>query len=440
MVTLDKTSRIAFHLKSCCFHRCLITAARYSTSIPRIVGNGIQNEDIVHSKHKNQLDLFSSYKAKLIAARIPRVEKIEVNFIHSGIGDGATMMMNKGLSTPYNCAQHISKNHVRDSVIALVKKSANTTQEVTVLDRNNSDENVVQDSGKTVLDAVREDSAWIPWDMHRPLECDCDLKFLKFNMELATPEEMELVNTAYWNTCALILGAVAKEAFKDDAMVRLVHLPEIDIKSGAFCYDVELCDDVIQSRPGNKINWYDDEQSLVQLTKVARHIISQNHIFERVELPREDAAAIFANDDRIHERLCRTYSTVNKDSYVPIYKFGNFLDLVDGPLLPSTAFMFHYVVTAVHRLGITDNGSCLWRFQGLSLPKSLQVHHAIWAMLEHRAKRLIRKDLPVDVIDHEELEVPLHKYRSIENKTKRYNIATGQWLEDGWLESKDMNS
>lgn len=434
MAALNKTAQIAFYLRSYGFYNCIVKARMYSMSVPRIVEHSILNDSSVDSKYKSQLDLFSSYKARLIAAQIPRVEKIEVNFIHSGIGHGATLIMNKGLSTPYNCAQHISKNHVRDSVLALVKKSASTAQELTILDENNRDGNAIQNMDETVLDAT-----WIPWDMHRPLEYDCDLKFLKFNMELATKEETHILNTAYWNTCALVLGAVAKKAFKDDAMVRLVRLPEMDIKSGAFCYDVELCDDAIQSSNG-KTRWYDDEQSLVQLTKVARHIISQNHNFERIELPKEDAAALFADDDRVCERLNKDYTTVKDDSCVPVYKFGNFLDIVDGPLLPSTAFMFHYVVTAVHPIGSTDNGSCLWRFQGLSLPKSLQVHHAIWAMLERRAKRLVKKDLPVNVIDHEGLEVPMHKYRSIENQTKKYSFATGQWLEDGWLESKDMNS
>lgn len=438
MAALNKTPGIAFRLKTYCFHRSVVTSASRLTSTPKIVENGIQidGETICPSpRYKSQLDLFSSYKAKIVSARIPRVEKIEVNFIHSGIGHGATMIMNKGLSTPYNCAQHVSKNHVRDSAIALVKKSASMTQELTVLDNSKPDGSLVelQDFDETILDA-----AWIPWDMHRPLEYDCDLKFLKFNMELSTPAEMAVLNTAYWKTCALILGAIAKQAFKDDAMVKLVHLPKIDIKSGAFCYDIELSDDIINNE--NKIKWNNDEQSLVQLTKVARHVIGQNHIFERLEIPREDAAAIFAGDDRILKRLQKNYTTVSKDSCVPIYKFGNFLDIIDGPLLPSTSFLFHYVVTAVHQLGSINAGSCLWRFQGLSLPKSLQVHHAIWAMLERRAKRLVKEDMPVDVFDHEELDVPMHKYRSIENKTKKYSFATGQWLEDSWSESKDMNS
>lgn len=51
--------------------------------------------------------------------------------------------MNKGISTPYNCAQHLTEGHCNRSALALI-------------DGN------------------------IPWDMHRPLQESCTLQLLNF--------------------------------------------------------------------------------------------------------------------------------------------------------------------------------------------------------------------------------------------------------------------
>ncbi len=58
------------------------------------------------------------------------------------------------------------------------------------------------------------------WDMHRPLEDDCVLDLLHFQIE--NPAQ---VNKAYWRTCSLMLGCVLMNAFKDKIEVILHSFP-----------------------------------------------------------------------------------------------------------------------------------------------------------------------------------------------------------------------
>lgn len=48
------------------------------------------------------------------------------------------------------------------------------------------------------------------WDMHRPLEEDCELRFMHAQY-LPDPYHF---NRAYWRSCSFILGAVITKAFK----------------------------------------------------------------------------------------------------------------------------------------------------------------------------------------------------------------------------------
>jgi large subunit ribosomal protein L39 len=58
------------------------------------------------------------------------------------------------------------------------------------------------------------------WDMHRPLEEDCELQLL--HMKDADPYH---VNKAFWRSCSVILGAVAHNAFKDNIGCELHSFP-----------------------------------------------------------------------------------------------------------------------------------------------------------------------------------------------------------------------
>ncbi|XP_009990870.1 PREDICTED: 39S ribosomal protein L39, mitochondrial-like, partial [Tauraco erythrolophus] len=127
-------------------------------------------------------ELFTKEKERQLSL-YPRIEKIEVKYTGKS-HPGSVFVMNKVLSTPYNCAMHLSEWHCQKSVLALVDGEV--------------------------------------WDMYRPLTKSCEIQFLTFKDE--DPEE---VNKAYWRSCAMIMACVLKRAFKDEYSVNLVKAPEV---------------------------------------------------------------------------------------------------------------------------------------------------------------------------------------------------------------------
>lgn len=59
------------------------------------------------------------------------------------------------------------------------------------------------------------------WDMHRPLESDCEIDFMHAQY-LPDPYHF---NRAYWRSCSLILGAVITRAFREDIQPTLHSFP-----------------------------------------------------------------------------------------------------------------------------------------------------------------------------------------------------------------------
>ncbi|RXM33886.1 39S ribosomal protein L39, mitochondrial [Acipenser ruthenus] len=96
--------------------------------------------------------------------------------------------MNKGLSTPYSCARHLSEWHSKNSILALVNGEV--------------------------------------WDMHCLLTQSCEIQFLTFKDE--DPEE---VNKAYWRSCAMLMGQVLESAFKEEFSVQLLQSPEENLRA-----------------------------------------------------------------------------------------------------------------------------------------------------------------------------------------------------------------
>lgn len=114
---------------------------------------------------------------------------------YKSVEDEIVMVMNQNISTPYDCARHISEGIAKMSAIASVNSHV--------------------------------------WDMHKPFTGDCELQLVT----MQSPR-IRAINYAFWRTCSLILGAVADSAFKDHVNVHLHSFPVPIITSGSFTYDV----------------------------------------------------------------------------------------------------------------------------------------------------------------------------------------------------------
>ncbi|KAF3820474.1 hypothetical protein GH733_013650 [Mirounga leonina] len=282
-----------------------------------------------------QNDLFSKEKNRQLSLT-PRTEKIEVK--HVGKTDpGTIFVMNKNISTPYNCALHLSEWYCRKSILALVDGQ--------------------------------------PWDMYKPLTKSCEIEFLTFKDR--DPGE---VNKAYWRSCAMMMGCVIERAFKDEYVVSLVRAPEVPVICGAFCYDV-----VLDKRLDE---WMPTKENLRSLTKDAHTLIYKDLPFETLEVEAKVALEIFQHNkyktDFIEEKASQ-----NPERIVKLHRFGDFIDVTEGPLIPRTSICFQYEVSAVHNLQATPL-SLVRRFQGLSLPVHLRAHFTIWDKLLGRSRKMAK--------------------------------------------------
>ncbi|XP_051635727.1 39S ribosomal protein L39, mitochondrial [Manacus candei] len=282
-------------------------------------------------------ELFTKEKERQLSLH-PRIEKIEVKYTGKS-HPGTVFVMNKALSTPYNCAMHLSEWHCKKSVLALVDGEV--------------------------------------WDMYRPLTKSCEIQFLTFKDE--DPEE---VNKAYWRSCAMIMACVLKRAFKDEYSVSLVKAPEVPVISGAFCYDVLL---------DNRLNeWKPTNENFRSLTRDAKKLIYQDLPFETLLVEAKVAREMFQHN-RYKMEVIEQKASQNMEGIVTLHRFGDFVDVTEGPHIPRTSFCFQYEITAAHNLQ-TDQSELIRRFQGVSLPIHLKAHHTVWPRLLERSKRLVTEE------------------------------------------------
>lgn len=171
------------------FSLSIICRYQSTSSLPS--RNHLTNDEI----RAHRLRIFNNER-QVQMERIRRVEKIEIN-VQDPI-ESKKLLMNKNLSTPYNCAQHLSSILTDRSCLALI-----------------DDKHI--------------------WDMNRPLEYDCTLKFLHF-----MDEKCEEQNRAYWRTCSFIIGYILETAFKSNYNVELCSFPSPQFQYGSFVYDAKL--------------------------------------------------------------------------------------------------------------------------------------------------------------------------------------------------------
>ncbi|XP_066517225.1 39S ribosomal protein L39, mitochondrial isoform X2 [Hoplias malabaricus] len=268
----------------------------------------------------------------------PRIEKIEVTMQGPGL-QGTLLIMNKGLSTPYSCAKHLTEWHVSSAALALVDGE--------------------------------------PWHLHRPLLDSCSLTLLTFKD--ANPQ---LANQAYWRSCAALLGQVLDNAFKEEYSVELLKIPEVPVTAGAFCCDLVL-DPQLDS-------WTPSEENLRSLNREAHQLIHKDLPWEPLEVTAPVALEIFSHS-RCKEEEVKEKASQSPNGTVSLYRCGDHVLLAGGPLVARTGLCSQYEVTALHTVKEGQWG-LQRRAQGLSLPVNLTAHHSVWRNLRKRAEKLVEID------------------------------------------------
>ncbi|KAK3734779.1 hypothetical protein RRG08_059956 [Elysia crispata] len=288
---------------------------------------------------QKRVELFNAEKERQMGL-LTRVEKIEVR--HKGVPEECTLIMNKDLSTPFNCAMHIHELLMTRSALALVNGE--------------------------------------PWDMHRPMERDCELQFLHFQ-----DEDSRILNNAFWRTCSFILGHVLETAFKDEYYVELCSFPPPNVSSGSFVYDAAL----------NLGDWKLSQTELNCLSRIGYRLSFADLRLQRLQVPVSVANEMFADNRFKAEQISAIAAKSKSGSEVTVYRAGDHIDLSSGPLIGSTSQIGRYSVCAVHDVESPTFGK-LQRVQGLALPTQLTMHSWTYdSILRPRAAKLNTGPIPV---------------------------------------------
>lgn len=300
----------------------------------RCYSSGAVTNDVVRQKRN---ELFSQEKDRQLSL-ISRVEKIEVQ--HVGPPEDCILLMNKGLSTPFNCAMHIQELLVTRSVLALV-------------------------NGK-------------PWDMHRPLLEDCELRFLHFK-----DEDTSLSNQAFWRSCSFLLGYIFERAFKDEHYVELCSFPRPNVASGSFVYDMDF-----------KIpNWSPSQAELSCLSRIAAKLQGDDLTFERLDVDASVAQRMFEDNRYKTAQIPQIAAQSSTGSTVTVYRLSDHVDITRGPLISTTQQLGRFSVTAIHDIESPDYGA-LNRVQGVAIPSQLPIHFWAYDLLWKRAA-LLNETAPI---------------------------------------------
>lgn len=278
---------------------------------------------------KRRNALFDEQKKKQRAS-IGRIEKIEVKY-QSPIEE-VILVMNKDISTPHDCAKHISEGVTKVSALALV-------------------------DGNT-------------WDMHKPLTSNCELQFLS----MITPK-INTTNYAFWRTCSFILGAVADTAFKENVTVHLHSFPAPVIKSGSFVHDVFI----------DLPDWKPTDAEMRALSASFMKIANSSLPVETLETTENIAQEMFQENPFKVKQIPDIVAN-NIDNKITLYRIGDHIDISKGPMIGNTNLIGRCTITAVHN--ITDTEENIYRFQGIALPQGIRLNYFAYSILEERAKKL----------------------------------------------------
>ncbi|KAJ6217485.1 hypothetical protein RDWZM_008642 [Blomia tropicalis] len=266
------------------------------------------------------------------ASLVNRIEKISVQLEKPfAVGEDYSLMMNRAISTPFDCAKHISQLVTERSALAIVDG--------------------------TEL-----------WHMHQPLNRSCHLRFLHFKH----PDTMP-VNYAFWRSCSMLLARVVKRCFKEQFSVQILSQPISDLKYGSFICDAKI---------SNLVDWKASPEELRTLTSLLWDETNKSTQFERLEVNREIANQLFSDNS---SRL--TYIESIKEDRFVVYRLGDYIELCNEPMIANTNQMNSMYLCAVHPLK-TPTGEQFYRFQGIGLPKQLHINAFAYSLLRERAKNL----------------------------------------------------
>eukprot|EP00164_Ancoracysta_twista_P005538 GFYU01007596.1.p1 GENE.GFYU01007596.1~~GFYU01007596.1.p1 ORF type:complete len:734 (-),score=272.81 GFYU01007596.1:489-2657(-) len=178
------------------------------------------------------------------------------------------------------------------------------------------------------------------WDMNRPVEASCSLKFFDFDSEEG--------QHTFWHSSAHILGQSIEKKWP-------AHLCVGPPVEQGFYYDAHLGGTVVKP------------EDLKDLEKICNKIIGEKQPYERLSLRKEDALEMFKHNPYKVEIIS---TKVPDGEHCTAYRCGPLIDLCRGPHVSNTGKIKAMEVnkhSSSYWLGKAENDS-LQRVYGISFP------------------------------------------------------------------------
>uniref|UniRef100_A0A0K0FVN4 39S ribosomal protein L39, mitochondrial (inferred by orthology to a human protein) n=1 Tax=Strongyloides venezuelensis TaxID=75913 RepID=A0A0K0FVN4_STRVS len=316
-------------------------ASSFKTSLANL-RNQTFPKPITNEILAKRLILYKDIKTTLENEKKKNIEKIMVNVILPD-SEPKKLIMNKNLSTPFDCAKHINRHFAKNSAACLVTTPGNKS--------DSKDPEVVS--------------------MHTPLTEDkCTITFLPFNSK----QYAHKINPAFWRSATLILSAVVENSFKTQVTLH----PFIEKKlSDGFFESVAKIHALFGWKPTN--------EELRLLTRAAYdNLISKEYDFENIYVKSDMARELFSdNVERLNEIDRREKDPINVGN-IGIVRVGDYIDLSPGLTISNTSQIGRFQITSV----IGDETSNQYSFRGLALPKDQTCSSYSWDLLVERSRGL----------------------------------------------------
>lgn len=190
-------------------------------------------------------------------------------------------------------------------------------------------------------------------------------------------KELNILN----HSCAHLLAHAVKRLYPD----ALFWVGPV-IEEG-FYYDIDLGDVVV------------NDDMIEAISKEMKKIVKENKLIKRLELSKEKALEMFANDPYKLDII----ENLNEDEVISAYKQEDFVDLCRGPHVESTKLLKHFKLlkhSGAYYKGDSKN-KVLQRIYGICFQneEDLNEHLALLEDAKERDHRKLGKDLGLFMMD-----------------------------------------
>ncbi len=190
-------------------------------------------------------------------------------------------------------------------------------------------------------------------------------------------KELNVLN----HSCAHLLAHAVKRLYPD----ALFWVGPV-IEEG-FYYDIDLGDVVV------------NDDMIEAISKEMKKIVKENKLIKRLELSKEEALEMFANDPYKIDII----ENLNEDEVISAYKQEDFVDLCRGPHVESTKLLKHFKLlkhSGAYYKGDAKN-KVLQRIYGICFQneEDLNEHLALLEDAKERDHRKLGKDLGLFMMD-----------------------------------------